>query len=128
VSPELPKDPGKRRFAGGPVGKQPALLAVENGIWLQQGRHNFQGRRSWELGEAKERDPQGFGAGVQGTQGFTVEFALVGPPEALVFPTRCEQRQARALVAPNHGQGLMEYGLVVEAPLALQGHDDREAA
>ena len=65
---------------------------------------------------------------MQGTQGVTVEFALVGPPEPLVFPTRCEQHQAPALVAPNQGQGLMQNGLVVEAPLALQGHDDREAA
>jgi hypothetical protein len=104
------------------------LLAIENGIRLQQGLQDLQGRRCWELGDAKQGDSQGFGAGVQGTQGVMVEFALVGPPEALALRPSCEQQQAPALVAPHQGQGLMEYGLVVEAPLALQGHHDREAA
>jgi hypothetical protein len=104
------------------------LLAIENGIRLQLGRHNFQGRRCCELGETEEGDPQGVGAGLQGTQGVMVEVALVGAPKALGFRSSREQHQAPALVASQQGQGLMQHGLVVEAPLALQGHDDREAA
>jgi len=104
------------------------LLAIENGIWLHQGLQDLQGSCCWELGETKQGDPQGFGAGVQGTQGVLVEFASVGSPEALALRTSCEQHQAPALVAPHQGQGLMQHGLVVEAPLALQGHHDREAA
>jgi hypothetical protein len=119
LSPELPKDPGKFRFAGGPVGKQPALLAIQNGIRLQHGRQGFEGRRCWELGETKQGDPQGFGAGVQSTQGVMVEFALVGPPEALALRPSCEQHQAPALVASHQVHRLMQHGLVIKAPLAL---------
>jgi hypothetical protein len=104
------------------------LLSIQNGIRLQQRLHDLQGRCCWELGEAKQGDPQGFGAGVQDTQGVMVELALVGPPEALAFSPSCEQHQAPSLVAAHQGQGLMQHGLVVEAPLAFQGHDDREAA
>jgi hypothetical protein len=104
------------------------LLAIQNGIRLQLGRHDLQGRRCCELGETKEGDPQRVGAGVQGTQGVMVKFALVGAPKALAFRSSREQHQAPALVASQQGQGLMQHGLVVAAPLALQGHDDREAA
>ena len=125
--PELAKDPGKLRLACGPVGKQSALLAIQNSIRLQQGRHDLQGRRCCQLGEAQQGDPQGVGAGVQGPQRVMVEFALVGPPETLALRSSRQQYQASALVAPKQGPGLMQHRLVVEAPLALQGHHNGEA-
>jgi hypothetical protein len=125
--PKLPKDPGKLRLGHGPVGKQSALLSIQNSIRLQQRRHDLQCRCCWELGEAQEGDPQLFRAGAQGTQRIIGKFALVGPPEALPFRLSRQQHQAPPLFASRQGKGFMQHGLVIEAPLTLQCHDNREA-
>ena len=56
-----------------------------------------------------------------------VEFALVGPPETLALRSSRQQYQASALVASHQVHCLMQHRLVVEAPLALQGHHNGEA-